>query len=103
MPKPKTRAHTAKSSVFDLPEPVVPEKTRAQLRAESIFIEQADMTEEQKRIMNSIQMKVTSISVPEGLLFKLQRYVTDQKQTVSRRTSASSVIVEALEEFFNEK
>lgn len=100
MPKPKQRVHAQPESLFDKEDKVEKPKTAKQKREEEDFAVQADMTEEQKAKMNSLQMKTTSISMTEGLLFKLQRTVTHRKQTVARSTSASSVITEALTEYF---
>lgn len=101
MPKPKTRVHAKAESLFDK-EDLVAEKplTAKQKREAEDFAIQADMTPEQIAKMNSLQMKTTSISMTEGLLFKLQRTVTHRKQTVARSTSASSIITEALQEYF---
>ncbi len=101
MPKPKARVHAKQAeSLFDKEHEAERPKTAKQRREEEDFAVQADMTPEQRAKMNSLQMKTTSISMTEGLLFKLQRTVTHRKQTVARSTSASSVITEALTEYF---
>ena len=100
MAKVKGRVDTKAESLFDKEDLVEKPKSAKQKREEEDFAIQADMTEEQRKKMNSLQMKTTSISMTEGLLFKLQRTVTHRKQTVARSTSASSVITEALTEYF---
>ncbi len=83
MPKPSARVHAKPESLFDKEDVIAKPKTSKQKREEEDFAVQADMTEEQRAKMNSLQMKTTSISMTEGLLFKLQRTVTHRKQTVA--------------------